>query len=190
MSQHSNSSESQLQLFPQDSPTVGRNQAYYSPKNSSPTSESRKRLVTSISNLTSAVLVHEFLLTSPTSRSQRKAAPSPLQTSTSATSPPSSVTPTRTTFFSSGVDHPSTSPGSPHSPFEQPRSPKERLDDLLAAERSFYKSGDSSTESSQSATPRYLHSIRFACSLLITRIDTDVLFTRRMGPHAAYPILF
>lgn len=89
----------------------------------------------------------------------RKAAPSPLQTSTSATSPPSSVTPTRTAFARSGVDYSTTSPGSPHSFLDQPRSPKERLDDLLASERSFYKSEDSSAESVQTNSQRYLKSI-------------------------------
>jgi hypothetical protein len=82
------------------------------------------------------------------SRSQRKAAPSPLQTSTTATSPPSSVTPTRTTFARTGVDHTSSSTSSPYQNLQEgPRSPKERLDDLLASEKSFYKSEDSSTES-------------------------------------------
>jgi RalA-binding protein 1 len=89
------------------------------------------------------LFTHEFH-----SRSQRKAAPSPLQNSTSATSPQSSATPTRTTFSSSGVHNP-TFANSPHSPLEQPRSPKERLDDLLASEKSFYKSEDSSVESIQ-----------------------------------------
>lgn len=90
------------------------------------------------------------------SRSQRKAAPSPLQTSTTAGSPPASVTPTRSTFdtFSSprSTQH--------HSSEEGPRSPKERLDDLLASEKSFYRSeGESSTDREQKVegkTPKYV----------------------------------
>ncbi|KAH8657533.1 hypothetical protein BGZ60DRAFT_132901 [Tricladium varicosporioides] len=116
----SDSALSQSQYLSQDSPTVGRSHLQYTSSNSSPATESGKR-------------------------SQRKAAPSPLQTSTTAASPPSSVTPTRTTFIKGSVDHPFTST-SPHH-HQQPRSPKERLDDLLASEKTFYKSeGDSSTE--------------------------------------------
>jgi hypothetical protein len=88
------------------------------------------------------------VLTRDPSRSLRKAAPSPLQTSTTATSPPTSATPTRTTFPRSGVDHTSTSTSSNHAgPQEGPRSPKERLDDLLASEKTFYRSEDSSVDS-------------------------------------------
>jgi hypothetical protein len=79
------------------------------------------------------------------SRSQRKAAPSPLQTITTATTPPSSATPTRTTFSRTGVDHSSKSIGTHNSPPEQPRSPKERLDDLLASEKSFYNTSEESS---------------------------------------------
>ncbi|KAH8602830.1 hypothetical protein B0O99DRAFT_498769 [Bisporella sp. PMI_857] len=125
MSQNSQQNDrhyDQLQFFPSDaSPTVGRNTTQYPPNNSSSLSETGKR-------------------------SQRKAAPSPLQTTTSAASPPASVTPTRSTFSRSGVDHPSAYKSS-SSPPEQPRSPKEQLDDLLASERSFYRSEDSSVDS-------------------------------------------
>jgi hypothetical protein len=72
-------------------------------------------------------------------RSQRKPAPSPLQTSITATTP--SPTPTKTTF-----EIPASGSGSRiieatlHTPpkSDGPRSPKERLDDLLASEKSFY----------------------------------------------------
>ncbi|PMD39720.1 hypothetical protein L207DRAFT_529666 [Hyaloscypha variabilis F] len=127
LSQQNDGLNSQLHLSPQDSPTIGRNQVYYSPNNSSPISESGKR--------------------------SRKAAPSPLQTSTTATSPPTSATPTRTTFSRSGVDHTSTSTSS--NPQEEPRSPKERLDDLLASEKSFYRSEDSSVDSIEENSSRY-----------------------------------
>ncbi|CZR51220.1 related to BEM3 GTPase-activating protein for Cdc42p and Rho1p [Phialocephala subalpina] len=123
--------QTQLQFFPQDSPTVGRSPVYYSPNNSSPTVDTGRR-------------------------SQRKAAPSPLQTSTTAaTSPQSSVTPTRTTFARSGVDHTSPSSSSVHQSPQQPRSPTERLDDLLASEKSFYTSETSSVESTPEDRPRY-----------------------------------
>ncbi|KAK0100293.1 hypothetical protein ONS96_007574 [Cadophora gregata f. sp. sojae] len=123
-------SNSQLQFFPQDSPTVGRSQVY-SPNNPSPRSE-------------------------PGKRSLRKAAPSPLQTSTTATSPPSSVTPTRTAFPRAGVDHSTSSASIQQSIPQSPKSPKERLDDLLASEQSFYRSKDSSVESNpEESRPRY-----------------------------------
>ncbi|KUJ22831.1 uncharacterized protein LY89DRAFT_311590 [Mollisia scopiformis] len=125
----SDAQTTQLQFFPQDSPTGGRNQVYYSPNNSSPTAPDTGR------------------------RSQRKAAPSPLQTSTTATSPLSSVTPTRTTFPRSGVDHTSPSSSSVHQSPQQPRSPTERLDDLLASEKSFYTSETSSVDSLPEANP-------------------------------------
>jgi len=138
---------SDLQIFPHDSPTIGRTQVVqYSPNNSSPIAESGRRYAKSIPIL-SYCDVH-LLGPSLSSRSQRKAAPSPLQTSTTATSPPSSVTPTRTTFVRTGVDHTSSSTSSTYQNLQEgPRSPKERLDDLLASEKSFYKSEDSSTES-------------------------------------------
>ncbi|KAL2072827.1 hypothetical protein VTL71DRAFT_12170 [Oculimacula yallundae] len=128
-------SNSQLQFFPQDSPTVGRPQVY-ALNNSSPRSEAGKR-------------------------SLRKAAPSPLQTSTTAISPPSSVTPTRTAFPRGGVDHLSSSTSIEHSSPQSPRSPKERLDDLLASEQSFYRPKDSSLKSNPEVTktryPRTIH---------------------------------
>ncbi|KAG9238604.1 hypothetical protein BJ875DRAFT_33430 [Amylocarpus encephaloides] len=104
-------SSSQLLSYSQESPTSGRTHLQYSSNTASP-SDSGKR-------------------------SQRKAAPSPLQTSTIAATPPTSVTPTKTTFSRTAVDHPVSSTGSPLQ--EQPRSPKERLDDLLASERTFYR---------------------------------------------------
>ncbi|KAG0651176.1 putative Rho-type GTPase-activating 2 [Hyphodiscus hymeniophilus] len=144
MSQHSQQNDgpfdTQLQLFPQDSPTVGRTQSQFSgvsANNSSPVgSESGKR--------------------SPLFRSQRKAAPSPLQTSVTAQSPPNSVTPTRNNFSRSASDHISKSSGALHRLPEQPRSPKERLDDLLASEKSFYTSEESPDESAPTDNnPRY-----------------------------------
>ncbi|TVY67367.1 putative Rho-type GTPase-activating protein, partial [Lachnellula suecica] len=121
LSQHDGPSDALLSQV-QDSPTVGRAQIQYASFSSPPVSESGKR--------------------------SRKAAPSPLQTSTIPASAPSSATPTRTTFARVGGDHSLTSSHSPHHSLpEQPRSPKERLDDLLASEKSFYQSeGDSSTE--------------------------------------------
>jgi hypothetical protein len=43
LSQHNDGFDSQLQFFPQDSPTIGRNQVYNSPNTSSPISEPGKR---------------------------------------------------------------------------------------------------------------------------------------------------
>jgi hypothetical protein len=133
------------QSFYQDSPTVGYNQAQYSPNSLSPVSESGKRLVVSVSipNLSAISITHSFAF-----RSQRRAAPSPLQTSTTATSPLSSVTPTRSTFERSRLDNlPTPSP-------QEQRLPKDRLDDLLASERSFYRSEDSSADSIHSPKTR------------------------------------
>ncbi|TVY28926.1 putative Rho-type GTPase-activating protein [Lachnellula hyalina] len=109
--------QQQQQFTSQDSPTIGRPQVQFPSNNSSPASESGKR--------------------------SRKAAPSPLQTSTTAISPPTSATPTRTTFIRTGGDQSVSSNDLP----QQPRSPKERLDDLLASEKSFYRSeGESSPD--------------------------------------------
>ena len=146
LSQQNDGLDSQLQFFPQDSPTIGRNQVYNSPKTSTPISESGKRYAKVYLELEHFVAIR--VLTRDPSRSLRKAAPSPLQTSTTATSPPTSATPTRTTFPRSGVDHTSTSTSSNYAgPQEGPRSPKERLDDLLASEKTFYRSEDSSVDS-------------------------------------------
>ena len=145
--QHDGTYDTQLQFFSQESPTVGRSQQYSS-NNSSSVSELGKRYTQSISIEASTRAPRTD--GSP-SRSQRKAAPSPLQTSTSATSPPPSVTPTRTTFV--GADYSST--GASLSLYDgprSPRSPKERLDDLLASERSFYKTEDSIPESAKENT--------------------------------------
>ncbi|KAK6614259.1 RhoGAP domain-containing protein [Botrytis cinerea] len=110
-------SDTQLHYLPQESPTAGRTQLSPSPNNSSPVWETR-------------------------SSSLRKPAPSPLQTSTTPTSPSSSVTPTRTTFpvKGSGEQYPFISTKASQSPLQEPRSPKERLDDLLATEKNFYTS--------------------------------------------------
>ncbi|TVY92646.1 putative Rho-type GTPase-activating protein [Lachnellula willkommii] len=118
MSHHlSQDVQQQQQFVSQDSPTIGRSQVQFPSNNSSPASESGKR--------------------------SRKAAPSPLQTSTTAISPPTSATPTRTTFIRTGGDQSVSSNDYP----QQPRSPKERLDDLLASEKSFYRSeGESSPD--------------------------------------------
>ncbi|KAL3417837.1 RhoGAP domain-containing protein [Phlyctema vagabunda] len=77
-------------------------------------------------------------------RSQRR--PSPL-VQTSTTSPSMSATPTRTTFSGAAGDHTSSPTDISESPKDYSRLPKERLDDLLATEKSFYKSEDSSAES-------------------------------------------
>ncbi|KAG9248409.1 hypothetical protein BJ878DRAFT_35744 [Calycina marina] len=124
--------DSQLQFFPPEannsSSTVGCSQS--SPKNNPSLSD-------------------------PAKRSQRRAAPSPLQTTTSATSPSASVTPTRSTFSRSG-----TKQVSPKDNQETPRSPKERLVDSLASERSLYRSEDSSIDSTRTETQRSLHPIQ------------------------------
>ncbi|KIN03977.1 hypothetical protein OIDMADRAFT_40093 [Oidiodendron maius Zn] len=131
------------QFSSQDSPTVGRHQAQYVASNPNPALDLGKR-------------------------SQRKAAPSPLQTSTiapsatSATFPssagastsgtPLSGTPTRTAFARTGARQ---SPGGNHIIPDGPRSPKERLDDLLASERKLYPIDDSPTDTSQKENFRY-----------------------------------
>ncbi len=92
----------------------------------------------------SSIHIFKFLTLGTGNRSQRKAAPSPLQTSTSATSP-SSPTPTRTAFARPATDSGAgTAQTVRYTPqmTDQPRSPKERLDDLLASERSFYTSDE------------------------------------------------
>ena len=128
---------------------------------------------------------HNRVLTVSRVRSQRKAVPSPLQTMTSATSPPTSVTPTRSTFPRSGTNNPSYSA----SHQEQPRSPKERLDDLLASERSFYRSEDSSVDSIRAETSRYFEPFDFLVYILKYSTDPLVPFKNHMVHHEACPIL-
>ncbi|CZT42801.1 related to BEM3 GTPase-activating protein for Cdc42p and Rho1p [Rhynchosporium secalis] len=135
-------SDSQLQFFPQDSFIVGRSQVY-SPNNSLTKSE-------------------------PGRRSLRRAAPSPLQTSTTATASPSSVTSTRTVFSRAGTDNSSSSASIQHLIPHSPRSPKERLDELLASEQSFYRSKDSSVESElEESKARYQQKHPHASPLLM-----------------------
>ncbi|ESZ99274.1 hypothetical protein SBOR_0315 [Sclerotinia borealis F-4128] len=112
--------DTQLHYLPQESPTGSYTQLLHSGNNSLPVLETRNR-------------------------SLRKAAPSPLQSSTTPTSPSrsGSITPTRSASFpTEGSDdqHPFMSTKESQSPLEEPRSPKERLNDLLATERSFYTS--------------------------------------------------
>lgn len=91
------------------------------------------------------------------------------------------MTPTRSTFDRNGADHTFSSPRSiqHHSSEEGPRSPKERLDDLLASEKSFYRSeGESSTDREQKAagkTPKYVVIPPQATPRVLTPI-------RRFGP--------
>lgn len=81
----------------------------------------------------------------PATRSQRRAAPSPLQTSITANSSYSTPTPTRT-FAKASLDSRSriteARRNDPLLNGDSPRSPKERLDDLLASERTFYNPDD------------------------------------------------
>ncbi|KAH8815377.1 hypothetical protein F5884DRAFT_851854 [Xylogone sp. PMI_703] len=111
-------------------------------------------------------------------RSQRKAAPSPLQTSTTASSPPPSATPTKTAFARG--DRNAKAP-------EEPRSPKERLDDLLASEKSFYKSEESSTSTESIpnlANPKYTQTTNDPNA--ISRSVSDPVLTSKppTGPSA------
>ncbi|RDW64183.1 hypothetical protein BP5796_10685 [Coleophoma crateriformis] len=115
----------QLDFFPQeDSPTVGRKTYQHSPNNSLPAAGDSQY------------------------RYQRKAAPSPLVYSSTAitTSPPGSVTPTRTTFPRTAAGHTNFSTGISESPDE---FPEQQLD----SQKSFYQSEDSSTE----ALPHFDH---------------------------------
>lgn len=118
-----------------DSSTVSRNQTYHTPNTTPLTSDAGKRLV-------SPIIAAKPPLTQDPDRSQRKAAPSPLQTSTTATSPNPSTTPTRSTFSDRRIAEVYISPRNT-TPQEEPRSPKERLNDLLASEKSYYTTGDS-----------------------------------------------
>lgn len=89
------------------------------------------------------------------SRSRRKAAPSPLQSSFTPTSGPANSTLARLHFSNSSADgEPSFPPNSSRSEQEpaSPRSPKEQLEDLLASERTFYRADDDSPDSDRTAT--------------------------------------
>lgn len=139
-----------------DSPTIGRQQHYYpSAKLAAQDTSNRYACWPSIACYSGCSNTY----TLRDCRSQRRAAPSPLQTSTTATSPPGSATPTRTTFPRPSPNNNSKSQAgqSTHHPSpesDSPRSPKERLDDLLASESSFYRSDDSSDSSRTATTPR------------------------------------
>ncbi|KAI9650120.1 Rho GTPase activating protein [Ciborinia camelliae] len=141
--------DTQLHYLPQESPTAGRTQLLHSANNSSPVLETH----------------HRFL---------RKATSSPLQTSTTPTSPSSSVTPTRTTFPMKGSDdqYPFISTKASQSPLEEPRSPKERLDDLLATEKNFYTSDQSAKSPQIQGNSRYLfNSCVYSTHSLANRYD-------------------
>ncbi|RFU35202.1 hypothetical protein B7463_g1150, partial [Scytalidium lignicola] len=113
-------------------------------------------------NQYSPLLNNSLPIAETPNRSQRKAVPSPLQTTFTASSPPPSATPTRTTFPRATVDYNSQRGDRDQKLSEEPRSPKERLDDLLASERSFYKSEESSTSTESIpnlANPKYAQTI-------------------------------
>lgn len=130
-----NDADSQRHLN-HDSPTAGRNQTYYSPNTAPLTSDAGKRLVLVLA------LPERALTPILVDRSQRKAAPSPLQTSTIANSS-SSTTPTKSSFSDRRPAAEHTSPRST-SLQEQYLSPKERLNDLLATEKAYHTTGESS----------------------------------------------
>ncbi|PQE05367.1 hypothetical protein CJF31_00011156 [Rutstroemia sp. NJR-2017a BVV2] len=125
--------DTQLPYLPQGSPTTGRTQPTTHYTNSpSPVVDTRNR-------------------------SFRKAAPSPLQTSTTPTSPQSSATPTRSTFARNGSEDLNifTTTKLTQSPLEEDRSPQERLDGLLASEKSLYKSNQSANPLTTENHSRY-----------------------------------
>lgn len=128
--------DTQLHYLPQESSTADRTQIPHSANNSLPALETRKRYATSIHYWAASRCGHLHTR----SRSLRKPAPSPLQTSTTPRSPSSSVTPTGTTFPVKGSEyqHAFTTTKPSQSPREEPRTPIERLDDLLATEKNFH----------------------------------------------------
>ncbi|QSZ30097.1 hypothetical protein DSL72_004617 [Monilinia vaccinii-corymbosi] len=136
--------------LPQESPTAGRTQLLHSANSSLPVSET-------------------------CNRSLRKAAPSPLHTSTTPRSSSSSVTPTRATFHTRGSENPHTftSTNASQSPLEEPRSPKERLDDLLATEKDFYTSEQSIKPPQIQGTSRFGRPLQEAESNAPTRSASD-----------------
>ncbi|KAL5345226.1 Rho GTPase activating protein [Pseudogymnoascus australis] len=92
-------------------------------------------------------------------RTHHKAIPSPLQTSTSANPNHATTTPTKSGFSRPSVEEQSrtveTVRYTSRRGADEPRSPKERLDDLLASEKSFYDSEDApASPTSSGGRPR------------------------------------
>ncbi|KFY58445.1 hypothetical protein V496_06127 [Pseudogymnoascus sp. VKM F-4515 (FW-2607)] len=92
-------------------------------------------------------------------RTHHRAIPSPLQTSTSANPNHATTTPTKSGFSRPSVDEQSrtveTVRYTSRRGADEPRSPKERLDDLLASEKSFYDSEDApASPTSSGGRPR------------------------------------
>ncbi|RAL63502.1 hypothetical protein DID88_003922 [Monilinia fructigena] len=146
--------DTHLHYLPQESPTAGRTHLPHLANNSSPVLETRNR-------------------------SLRKAAPSPLQTSTTPRSPSSSVTPTRTTFLTRGSKEQHTFISTKESPtsLEEPRSPKERLDDLLATEKDFYITEESAKPPQIQGNSRFDRPLQEASSNATIRSVSDPVLT-------------
>ncbi|KAA8576600.1 hypothetical protein EYC84_006698 [Monilinia fructicola] len=146
--------DTHLHYLPQESPTAGRTQLPHLANNSSTVLETRNR-------------------------SLRKAAPSPLQTSTTPRSPSSSVTPTRTAFPMRGSkdQHAFISTRESPSSLEEPRSPKERLDDLLATEKDFYITEESVKPPKIQGNSRFGRPLQEASSNATVRSVSDPVLT-------------
>jgi RalA-binding protein 1 len=146
MSQYDGAVDAQQHFSAQDSPTAGRQNLYQSPLNNNHPSDSGFRCVKFERQGGDAAphTVSPWADLTISLRSIRKAAPSPLQTSTTAASPVNSSespkadpkSPVDTNSFSKNASY--------HTPnSDEPRSPVERLDDLLASEQSFYQGSGS-----------------------------------------------
>lgn len=179
--------------FPvQDSPTVGRIIPQSSPGNpqGSPSSLSDtgyRYVVTGVKDFPL------LLLTTHLDRTHHKATPSPLQTSTSANPNHATTTPTKPGFSRPSVEEQSrtveTVRYTSRRGVDEPRSPKERLDDLLASEKSFYDSEDApASPTSSGGRPRYAI-LPVAPALTVTNCLLDLRRFRlyRMLPREVSP---
>ncbi len=145
--------------FPvQDSPTVGRTipQSSAGSSQGSPSSLSDTGYRYVVAGVQDSP---PLLLTTHLDRTHHKTTPSPLQTSTSANPNHATTTPTKSGFSRPSVEEQSRTVETVRYMSrrgDEPRSPKERLDDLLASEKSFYDSEDApASPTSSGGRPRY-----------------------------------
>ncbi|OBT93370.1 hypothetical protein VE01_08751 [Pseudogymnoascus verrucosus] len=116
-------------------------------------------------------------------RTHHKATPSPLQTSTSANPNHATTTPTKPGFSRPSVEEQSRTVETVRYMSrrgDEPRSPKERLDDLLASEKSFYDSEDAPASPTQAGgRPRPVHAP--TSSNASSRSVSDPTSTAKLG---------
>ncbi|KFY44803.1 hypothetical protein V494_01289 [Pseudogymnoascus sp. VKM F-4513 (FW-928)] len=118
-------------------------------------------------------------------RTHHKATPSPLQTSTSANSTHATTTPTKPGFSRPSGEEPRTVETVRYTSRrgDEPRSPKERLDDLLASEKSFYDAEDAPASPTATGRPRPTQAP--TSSNASTRSVSDPTSTAKLGGRSS-----